>query len=175
MWKLQSLRNIIERSNPELERDPQRLIVLANEGKVISTFAGGLSFEYSYTIEVIVLDYAGHTDALFVPIIAWIRTHQSELLANQQSQDRGLEFRFEPLTDLTADIGIRVPVTERVVVKPDAAHPTRLNAEHPPEPEPLGLNAMAEHWQLYLKDKLIAEWSMDVPEERARFDSLRMM
>lgn len=173
MWKLQSLRNLIESANPDLKRDPQNLIVFARQGRTVSTLAGGLSFEYEYTIEVTVLNYVGHTDALFVPILAWVRIHQSELLANPKSQAKGIEFNVELLENNSADIGISVPVTERVIVQEDPAHPTRLNAVHPPEPRHPGFTAMAEHWQLYLKDELLAEWHIEESVERQRFDDLR--
>lgn len=172
MWKLQSLRNLIESANPDLKRDPQNLIVLASEGRAVSTLARSLSFEYAYTIDITVLNYTGHTDALFVPLIAWLRVHQSELLDNPTTQAKGLEFNVELLETDACDIGIRVPVTERVIVTADKDHPTRLNAEHPPEPALPGASGMAEHWQLFLKEQLLAEWHIAVAPEIARFDEL---
>lgn len=41
MWKLQSLRSLIESAVPELKRDPERLIVMATDGAAVSTLAGG--------------------------------------------------------------------------------------------------------------------------------------
>lgn len=78
MWKLQSLRSLIESAVPELKRDPERLIVMATDGAAVSTLAGGLSFEYRYTAAITVLDYTGHTDAPFAPILAWVRVNQSD-------------------------------------------------------------------------------------------------
>ena len=46
MWKLQSLRKLIESAVPDLKRDPERLIVMATDGAAVSTLAAGLSFEY---------------------------------------------------------------------------------------------------------------------------------
>ena len=73
MWKLPSLHRLIEAAVPDLARDPERLIVIATDGQAVSTLAGGLSFEYRYTAAITILDYAGHTDALFVSILAWVR------------------------------------------------------------------------------------------------------
>ena len=89
MWKLQSLRKLIESAVPDLKRDPERLIVMATDGAAVSTLAAGLSFEYRYTAAITVLDYTGHTDALFVPILAWARVNQSDVLDNPTSQRRG--------------------------------------------------------------------------------------
>ena len=170
MWKLQSLRKVISQSNPELEREPQNFIVMVEGGSAVSTSAKGLSFEYAYTIAITLLDYTGHTDAIFVPLIAWLRVHQNELLANPQSQAQGLQFNIELLNTGSCDIAIRVPVTERVIVKAKPDHPTQLTCDHPPEPHITGVARVPEHWQLYLKDELLAEWNIPTPPLEDRFE-----
>lgn len=169
MWKLQSLRNLIESAVPELKRDPERLIVMATDGAAVSTLAAGLSFEYRYTAAITVLDYTGHTDALFVPILAWARVNQSDVLDNPTSQRRGVEFNVEHLNTSAVDIGIRVPLTERAIVKADPQHPTRYNVTHPKEPCHPGSQCLPEHWELWLQDKKLAEWDIPAPPDKARF------
>ena len=169
MYKLQSLRQLIESAVPSLKREPQNLIVMATDGKAASTMAGGLSFEYAYTIAITVLDYAGHTDALFVPLLAWVRVHQPDLLENPQSQAAGIGFTVEHLNTTAVDIGIRVNVTERAIVKVDSQHATRFTIEHPPEPCHPGAQCLPEHWELGLQDKMLAEWDLPLPPERDRF------
>ncbi|QMV75028.1 phage tail protein [Comamonas piscis] len=169
MWKLQSLRTLIEAAVPDLKANPENLVVLASGGRAVSAMGKSLSFEYAYTIDVTVLDFTGHTDALFVPLIAWLRVHQPELLLNPTTQATGLQFQVELLNTAGADIGIRVPVTERVIVTPDPGHPTRLICDHPAEPQVVGTNRLPEHWQLWLKDQLLAEWDIPTPPEEARF------
>lgn len=170
MWKLQSLRHLIQAAVPELARDPERLIVMASEGQAVSTLAGGLSFEYRYTAAITVLDYTGHTDALFVPILAWVRVNQSELLDAQPSQGNGIAFDVEHLNTAAVDIGIRIPLTERAIVKVDPNHPTRFNVTHPKEPCHPGGHCLPEHWELWLKDKMLAEWDIPAPPEKSRFN-----
>ncbi len=168
MWKLSSLRRVIEAAVPDLARDPERLIVMATEGATVSTLAGGLSFVYQYTAAITVLDYTGHTDALFVPILAWARVHQSELLDNPNAQR--VEFTVEHLNAAAVDIGIRVPLTERAIVKADPGHPTRFNVTHPAEPCHPGGQCLPEHWELWLKDTKLAEWDIPMPPEQSRFE-----
>lgn len=167
MWKLVSLRRVIEAAVPDLARDPERLIVMAAEGAAVSTLAGGLSFVYQYTAAITVLDYTGHTDALFVPILAWARVHQSELLDNPTG--RHIEFDVEHLNTAAVDIGIRVPLTERAIVKADPDHETRFHVSHPPEPCHPGGQCLPEHWELWLKDTKLAEWDIPLPDEKTRF------
>lgn len=169
MWKLQSLRRLIEAAVPDLLANPENLVVLASKGQAVTTMGKSLSFEYAYTIDVSVLDYNGHTDALFVPLIAWLRVHQPELLLNPGTRASGLQFQVALRNTAAADVSIKVPVTERVIVKPDPTHPTRLTCEHPAEPEVIGSNRLPEHWQLWLKDQLLAEWDIPTSTEEARF------
>lgn len=171
MWKLNSLRQLVQAAVPDLARDPERLIVMANDGQAVSTLAGGLSFEYRYTAAITVLDYTGHTDALFVPILAWVRVNQSDLLDNPTSQARGIEFNVEHLNTAAVDIGIRVPLTERAIVRADPAHATRFTVTHPPEPSLVEGSAtdQLERWELWMKDQLLAQWDMPPPPEIARF------
>lgn len=169
MWKLQSLRTLIESAVPDLKTNPENLIVAASSGRVVSTMGESLSFEYAYTIEITVLDFTGHTDALFVPLNAWLRVHQPELLQNPDAQATGLQFQVELLNTAGADVGIKVPVTERVIVKPDPNHPTRMTCEHPPEPQVIGTNRLPEHWELWFRDEKLAEWDIPTPPEEARF------
>lgn len=167
MWKLQSLRDLITSAVPELARDPERLIVMAADGCAVTTLAAGLSFEYRYTAAITVLDYTGHTDALFVPLLAWVRVHQSDL-ADDPAR-RAIEFTVEHLNTAAVDIGIRVPLTERAVVKPDPDHATRLTITHPAEPALPG-DTPGEHWELWLKAQKLAEWDIPAPPHRARFN-----
>lgn len=169
MWKLESLRSLMQRCVPELARDPERLIVMASGGHVEATLAPGLSFEYAYTAEITILDFVGHADALFVPLLAWLAVNQSDLLDNPAKR-RSLQFQVDNLNTMAADIGIRVPLTERVLVAPDPDHPTRYHCTHPQEPCHVGVNCMAEHWELWLKDQKLGEWDIPMPERRSRFD-----
>ena len=94
------------------------LIVRAAGGQVLATGADSLSYEYLYTAEITVLDYAGHADALFVPLVAWLRVNQSDALDNADKRQKALLFDVEQLNDTAADVGIRVPLREAVIVNP---------------------------------------------------------
>ena len=119
MLKLNSLKALLTQCLPDLARDPKRLIVLAENGTVVSTGTTSLSFEWRYTARVIVLDYDGHADAVIVPIIAWMKRNQSEQMDNPERWANAIKFRVEPLTTTTMDFGIELQLTERAIVKPD--------------------------------------------------------
>lgn len=155
MLKPASLRDHLTAALPELSRDPDKLSVFIDRGTLVSTFAPGFSFEYSYTLRLIFTDYAGHPDAVMVPLLEWIRRHQSELLANPDRRG-SIAFEADLLSNDLVDLEIRLPLTERVGVH--AREGGGFNVEHYPEPELEQPFPSPMNWQLYLRDELIAEW-----------------
>ena len=157
MYKPASLRAFLTAANPELARDPDRLVVFIDEGSLRATYEPALSFEYGYVLNLLFTDYAGHPDAIMIPLLIWLRTHQPELLANFDNHGK-IAFEADVLANDKADLSIKIPLTERVGVKPrpGGGH----DVEHYPEPQ-LETVLQAQHWQLYLAGELILEW--DIP------------
>lgn len=154
MIKPDSLRSHLTAANPELRRNPDKMLVFIDRGSLVGTYATGLSFEYRYTLTLILTDYAGHPDAIMVPLMIWLRDHQPELLANPALREQ-ITFEAEVLGNDKVDLSITVPMTERVGVhaRPSGGY----DIEHYPEPQ-LEPNLPAEHWQVFLKGELIGEW-----------------
>lgn len=157
MFKPASLRAFLTAANPELQRDPDRLAIFIDAGNLRSTYAPGISFEYAYTLNLVFTDYAGHPDAIMAPLLDWLRVHQPELLANFDTQSK-VEFEADILANDAVDLSIKIPLTERVGTHKRQAGGYDL--VHYPEPQ-LESTLQAQHWQIWLKDELIAEW--DVP------------
>jgi hypothetical protein len=175
MLKLNSLRVLLERCLPDLERAPENLIITGTEGQAVCTGTSSLSFEYRYTARIIVLDYTGHADAVLVPILAWMQVNQSEQMDNPATRERAVQFRVEPLNSGAMDVGIELQLTERAIVQqdpaagPDTLH--RLRITHPEEPALLGTVRQTERWELWLRDeKLLAAWELNAPPARAWFE-----
>ena len=82
MNKPESLRTHLLAAVPELRHSPDRLLVFIDKGKLLCTAAASLSWEYGYELQIILTDFAGHPDAVMLPLLAWVRTNQSELLVN---------------------------------------------------------------------------------------------
>lgn len=176
MLKLASLRALITQCVPELARDPERLLIVGDDGRLVATGTASLSFEYRYTAFMTVLDYAGHADALMVPLLAWIQVNQPELLDNPQKRESAVRFAVNPLASGLVDIGIEVDLTERAIVKADPEHPTRVNVTHPPEPGLVGLARFdgeaiegPERWELWFKDQKLAQWDLLPPAFKQAF------
>ena len=161
MLKPGSLRAHLTAAVPSLAANPHNLIVVARGGRTQTTGTGSLSFEYAYTLQVIVLDYAGHADAVLVPLLAWLKRQQPELMDNPDRREKAIRFEVEYLTPQTIDLSIEVDLTERVLVRPREGTPGGLNVIHVPEPPHPGNIEQHEHWTLWLKDELLAEWDHD--------------
>lgn len=157
MLKPDSLRAHLIAALAEFQRDPDKLQIFIKAGSLHGTGVPGLSFEYRYTLSVLITDYAGHPDGIMVPLLYWVGINQSELLHNADNQRQGIGFEADILDEKRADILIELPLTERVGVHARAGG--GYDVEHYEEPRPQA-GWPAEHWQIWLRDELIAEWDV---------------
>lgn len=156
MNKPESLRAHLLAAVPQLKANPDRLLVFIDEGTIRSTAALGLSFEYAYTLNVILTDFPGHPDAVAIPLLAWVLVNQRELMENLEKSKEAITFEADVLDNNKVDLSIKLPLTERVIVKkqPDDT----LQVTHPDEPQ-LEPYLPAGNWQLYANGELLAEWA----------------
>lgn len=132
MNKPESLRAHLVAAVPELKRNPDRLLTFVDNGSMRSTAAPGLSFEYSYTLNIILTDFAGHPDAIAIPLFAWVLVNQRELMENPEKGRDAIKFEADILDNSKVDLSITLPLTERVIVKRQADG--TLQVSHPAEP-----------------------------------------
>lgn len=155
MIKPKSLREHLTRAIPELRAQPDKLEVFIDEGGVLHRPGPGLSFEYRYTVNVVLLDFAASPDAVMVPLLVWLRRHQPDVFAEGGEK---ISFEADVLRNDLVDLSLKVPLTERVGVHKGVGG---YHVEHYPEPDFEHADGLAEHWKVYLKDELIGEF--DVP------------
>ena len=132
MNKPDSLRAHLLATIAELKHNPDRMLIFIDNGKVRCTAAASLSFEYSFDLQIILTDYAGHPDSVMLPLLGWLSVNQSELLENLDRSAEGIKFEADVLDNSKVDLSIRLPLTERVVVGQDADGNTTV--KHPGEP-----------------------------------------
>lgn len=163
MYKPSSLKQYLINSVKELQRSPDRVLVFMDEGNVVCSSAPGLSFEYRYTLTLIITDYAGQPDAVFIPLLAWVGEHQRELLDNHEQRQQAISFNAEVLANDLVDIEISLPLTERVIVK--RQDDGSLIMTHPQEPQ-LEPFLPAGTYRLQTESGyLLAEWQSRPPFE----------
>jgi len=162
MDKPNSLREHLLAAVPGLKPNPDRLLMFVDAGKVRCTAAASLSFEYAYTLQIILTDFAGHPDSVMLPILGWIRTHQTELMVNLEKSADGIKFEADILDNSKVDMSITLALTERVVVKrqDDGKFQVAHAPDQPYEP-------FVEHGPItvYAGDELVAQWQPPAPSD----------
>ena len=133
MNKPESLRTHLLAAISELKHNPDRLLIFIDNGKIRCTAAASLSFEYSFDLQVILTDFAGHPDTVMLPLLGWVSVNQSELLENLNKSADGIRFEADLLDNSKVDLSLTLPLTERVVVEADADGKTTIR--HPGEPQ----------------------------------------
>jgi hypothetical protein len=112
--KPESLKALLLDSVPGLKDKPENLAMFIDKGRIAARLTDSLSFEYRYTVNVVVQDYAGDVDALFVPLLAWVAEQQPDLL--ERDQQEPFSFESQILDGDLADVSIDLELTERVKV-----------------------------------------------------------
>ncbi len=72
-----------------------------DNGSIASTLATSLSFEKRYTLNVIVTDFTGDFDLLIVPVLAWLRENQPDIMTTDEGQKKRVS-RFMQTSTMTA-------------------------------------------------------------------------
>lgn len=131
MKKPNQIRAVIEQSNPEFIRNPERLQLFVDQGQIISTGTASLSFEYRYNLHIIITDYADDIARIIVPLLAYIKTNQPELFENPQRRENGIKYELDYNNNDTMDLLIDIQLTERVVTTQQGEN---TNIKYAPEP-----------------------------------------
>jgi hypothetical protein len=88
MLKPDSLRKALTDAAPVLAANPDMLRLYVDGGNIAATLATSLSFEKQYTLNVIVTDFTGDFDLILVPVLAWLREHQPDILSTDTGQKK---------------------------------------------------------------------------------------
>lgn len=139
MNKLASLRKAIERAVPDLGKNPDKMAIFVEQGIARSTSVTSASFEYQYTAEVLITEYADHVSKIIVAILLWIKLNQAELFQQWINTKGGVDFEAEVLDEKKIDLLIRLPLTERVLVRElESGEVTIEHIGEPALPDPMG-------------------------------------
>ena len=133
MYKPKSLRKALTDAVPDLARNPEMMRIFIDNGKLASTLAASLSFENQYTLNVVVTDFTGDIEQLLVPIQAWLRIHQADIMTTDEGRKKGFTYFADINDNDSADISISLMLTERTIVREDG---NKLHIETVPEPQP---------------------------------------
>lgn len=144
MIKPASLRAHLTNLVPFLAADPERLKMAVTKGRVACPFTGSLSYQYAYSLQLLIEDFPAHMDSLVVPILAWLAVNQPDRLLNPTTADEAVPFEADLIDNERTDILITLDLTESVAVTLAAGTYT---ANHIAEPTLADLGGVAP-WEL---------------------------
>ncbi|MGU9867171.1 phage tail protein [Kluyvera ascorbata] len=153
MYKPKSLRKALTDAVPDLARNPEMMRIFIDNGKLASTLAASLSFENQYTLNVVVTDFTGDIELLLVPVQAWLRIHQADIMTTDEGRKKGFTYFADINSNDSADISISLMLTERTIVK-EQGH--ELHVEQVPEPQPP--EPVTRPTELYVQGELVSQW-----------------
>ena len=135
MIKPASLREAIAAAVPDLAANPDKFLVFADAGVLAAVGTGSLSFEYRYTLNLILTDFAGDADLVMIALLEWVHMNQSDLLNNPNTRSSAITFEVDHLNNATCDLSIKLPLSESVRVTADANGKPVITHKQEPVPE----------------------------------------
>lgn len=134
MKKPSSLRKALS-SIPYLQKNPDALHLFVDEGKVVSTGAPGLAWEYQYTLNLVITDYSGDQNLLMAVVLQWLTDNQPDALNNAELREKLFRFEVDVLKNDLCDISIYLQLTERVLVTQSGEAAVVQAVPEPEEPD----------------------------------------
>ena len=86
-----------------------------DSGQLVATSAASLSWEYRYTLNVVITDFTGDQNLLMAPVLLWLRDNQPDALQNSEARERLFSFEVDILANDRCDISMDLKLTERVI------------------------------------------------------------
>ncbi|MBB1200562.1 phage tail protein [Enterobacteriaceae bacterium 89] len=149
MLKPNSLRTALLNAVSQLAATPDNLLLSVASGTVAATLASSLSYEKHYPLTVRVSAFSGDINQLLVPVMAWLRDNQPDILTHQQN---GLSWMADSQGEMQ-NISLTLLLTERTLV-------TELEGQLHAEdlPEPLPEPPVTRPMELYINGELVSQW-----------------
>ena len=101
----------------------------------MATGAASLSWEYRYTLNVVIVDFSGDQGLLMAPVVAWLMENQPDAIHNPELREKLLSFEVDILRNDICDISLNLQLTERVIVSADGDVSSVEAVPEPDEPD----------------------------------------
>lgn len=140
MRKLGALRRHLTTVLPELAREPDALDIYVVNGTLVTRLGANLGYEQRYTARVVLQNFRGTPEQVFLPLLLWLRAEQPELIQNHDTGNDQIRFSVDVLDQNAVDIEFDLPLTEAIDVMPDGAggYKMKIREEIPfPDDQPL--------------------------------------
>lgn len=112
--KATSLRDAITTALPDFATDPDRLAMWITKGAIRGSTSANRGFEWGYTLNITLENFAGEPTILFLVINDWLCINQPELL--QPGGHKGYHHEVDVIDENTVDMHVQLDLTERMAV-----------------------------------------------------------
>jgi len=133
--KPQSLRCTLNKAVPYVRDNPDKLHLFVDNGSLIATGAHSMSWEYHYTLNVVIEDFSGDQNLLMASVLLWLKANQLDAINNPDLRKKLFTFEVDILRNDVCDISLNLQLTERVLVSTDGGISTVEAEPEPDEPE----------------------------------------
>ncbi|MES3493428.1 phage tail protein [Enterobacter hormaechei] len=135
MNKPQSLRSALNKAVAYVRDNPDKLHLFVDNGSLVATGASSMSWEYRYTLNVVIEDFSGDQNLLMAPVLLWLSTSQPDAINNPELREKLLTFEVDILRNDVCDISLNLQLTERVLVSTNGSVSSVEAVPEPDEPE----------------------------------------
>lgn len=132
MIKPASLRAAIIALQPDLARDPEKLLMWVDQGSIVSHSTETLGFAYRYRLNVILVEFAGEPSVIMLAVTRWLRDNQPERLVPGRE---AFAIEVDLIDSKTVDLQLQLQLDENVSVR--AREDGGFDLQHLAEPFPL--------------------------------------
>lgn len=144
-----------------LERDPHKLAIFIDKGRIAGRRGGSLGFEWRYRLTAILTDFTGNVDVVALTVMLWLADNQPEALENHASGNEAVKFDADIIDGSTIDLALELELSEAVDATPRAEGGFSL--VHRPEPVACppfdDVPADTPLLQFYIGDELILDFT----------------
>lgn len=102
--KLQSLRVALNKSVAYVRENPDKLHLFVDKGSLVATGANSMSWEYRYTLNVVIEDFSGDQNLLMAPVLLWLMENQPDAINNPELREKLFSFEVDILRNDICDI-----------------------------------------------------------------------
>ncbi|MDK7098589.1 phage tail protein [Klebsiella aerogenes] len=135
MNKPQSLRAALNKSVAYVRRNPDKLHLFVDKGSLVTTGASSMSWEYRYTLNVVIEDFSGDQNLLMAPVLLWLMENQPDAINNPELREKLFSFEVDILRNDICDISLDLQLTERILVSAEGGISIVKAEPEPEEPE----------------------------------------
>ncbi|EGT9042518.1 hypothetical protein JE384_004085, partial [Salmonella enterica] len=103
MNKPQSLRSALNKAVAYVRDNPDKLHLFVDNGSLVATGANSMSWEYRYTLNVVIEDFSGDQNLLMAPVLLWLSDNQPDAINNPELREKLFTFEVDILRNDVCD------------------------------------------------------------------------